>query len=95
LGDLPLAGHLAPQFMLSDGRRSDDRTGYHHVLLVANTTTLPSRLALSLAGTEVLTGNDAEGIGAWLRGHGLIAALVRPDRYIRGTARDGAELDRL
>ncbi len=95
LGDLPLAGHLAPQFMLSDGRRSDDRTGYRHVLLVANTTTLPSRLALSLAGIEVLTGNDAEGIGTWLSGHGLIAALVRPDRYIRGTARDGAELDRL
>ena len=22
--DLPLAGHLAPQFLLSDGRRSDD-----------------------------------------------------------------------
>jgi 3-(3-hydroxy-phenyl)propionate hydroxylase len=32
IGDLPLAGRLAAQFTLSDGRRSDDRSGYANVL---------------------------------------------------------------
>lgn len=93
--DLPLAGHLAPQFMLSDGRRSDDRTGYRHVLLVETAAALPSRLALPQAGINILAGDDAEGVGDWLRGHGIIAALARPDRYIRGTARNETELERL
>lgn len=95
LGDLPLAGHLAPQFALKDGRRSDDRTGYSHVLLVESAVALPSCRALSQAGIEILTSDDAEGIGQWLREHGVIAALVRPDRYVRGTARNDSELDRL
>lgn len=94
-GDLPLAGHLAPQFTLRDGRRSDDRIGYSDVLLVENVATLASRLVHSQAGITILTGEDAEGIGPWLREHGLIAALVRPDRYVRGTARNETELDRL
>jgi 3-(3-hydroxy-phenyl)propionate hydroxylase len=44
---------------------------------------------------KILTSDDAEGIGPWLREHGITAALVRPDRYIRGTARDDVEFDRL
>lgn len=95
LGDLPLGGHLAPQFALRDGARSDDRIGYRHVLLVDTAATLSSRPALSQAGIKLLTSDDAEGIGPWLREHGIAAALVRPDRYIRGTARNDAELDRL
>jgi 3-(3-hydroxy-phenyl)propionate hydroxylase len=95
LGDLPLAGHLAPQFTLKDGRRSDDRTGYSPVLLVEGAAALPSRLALSQAGIEILTSDDAEGIGHWLRGHGIVAALVRPDRYIQGAVRNESEFDRL
>lgn len=95
LGDLPLAGHLAPQFELKDGRRSDDRIGYSHVLLVESTAMLSPRLPHSRAGIDVLTSEDAEGIGDWLHEHGITAALVRPDRYVLGTARDDAELDRL
>jgi len=95
LGDLPLAGHLAPQFELKDGRRSDNRIGYSHVLLVESATTLSSNPALSQAGIKILTSDDAEDIGPWLREHGITAALVRPDRYVRGTARNDAELDRL
>lgn len=93
--DLPLAGHLAPQFTLCDDSRSDDRTGYSHVLLVETAAALSSPLALSQAGIKVLTRDDAEAIGGWLREHGIIAALVRPDRYVRGTARNQSELDRL
>ena len=92
--DLPLAGHLAPQFTLSDGSPSDDRTGYSHVLLVETAAAPSSRQALS-QGITILTSDDASSLGPWLREHGIIAALVRPDRYVRGTACNEAELDRL
>ncbi|MGL3108788.1 bifunctional 3-(3-hydroxy-phenyl)propionate/3-hydroxycinnamic acid hydroxylase [Bradyrhizobium sp. BR 1432] len=95
LGDLPLAGHLAPQFTLRDGGRSDDQVGYSHVLLVASAATLSSSLNPSQAGIKILSSDDAEDIGPWLREHGITAALVRPDRYVRGTARNDAELNRL
>ena len=94
-GDLPLAGHLAPQFILNDGSRSDDRIGYSHVLLAENMAALLSRPALSQPGLKILTSEDAEGIGPWLREHGIIVALVCPDRYIRGTARNDAEVEGL
>ncbi|QIP01090.1 bifunctional 3-(3-hydroxy-phenyl)propionate/3-hydroxycinnamic acid hydroxylase [Bradyrhizobium symbiodeficiens] len=95
LGDLPLSRQLAPQFVLGNGERSDDRTGYRHVLLVETAAALPSRPALAQAGIEILTADDADGIGNWLREHGIIAALVGPDRYIRGTASNEIELERL
>ncbi|MCK1733541.1 bifunctional 3-(3-hydroxy-phenyl)propionate/3-hydroxycinnamic acid hydroxylase [Bradyrhizobium sp. 138] len=95
LGASPLAGHLAPQFVLMDGRRCDDRVGYSHVLLTESVAMLSSPLALSRAGIKVLTNDDAEAIGDWLRKHGITAALVRPDRYVRGTASNGTELDQL
>jgi 3-(3-hydroxy-phenyl)propionate hydroxylase len=95
LGDLPLAGHLAPQFTLADDSRSDDRTGYSHVLLVQTAAAISSRLALSQEGINILTSDDASGLGPWLREHGIIAALVRPDRYVSGTACNETDLDRL
>ena len=76
---------------MKDGSRGDDFIGYSHVLLVESA----ARLTHSQAGIKILTSDDAEGIGPWLREHGLTAALVRPDRYIRDTARNDAELDRL
>lgn len=88
LGDLPLAGHLAPQFELKDGRRSDDMVGYGDVLLVENAAALPP-------GIKILTSDESNGVGRWLREHGIIAALVRPDRYVRGAARNTGELARL
>ncbi|OKO85563.1 bifunctional 3-(3-hydroxy-phenyl)propionate/3-hydroxycinnamic acid hydroxylase [Bradyrhizobium sp. AS23.2] len=96
-GELPLAGHLAPQFALSDGSRSDDLTGYSHVLLTETSAALSPhfRDALSQAAIKILSSDDAEGVGRWLREHGIIAALIRPDRYVRGTACNDSELDRL
>ena len=88
-----LVGDLAPQFELRDGSRSDDRIGYDHVLLVASAAALSSRPAI--ARLKILTGDDAHAIGDWLRQHGITAALVRPDRYVRGTARNETELDQL
>jgi 3-(3-hydroxy-phenyl)propionate hydroxylase len=97
IGNLALARHLAPQFSLGDGQRSDDRTGYTNVLLVEKAATLPARVraALAQAGTEVLSGEDAADLPHWLREHGIQAALVRPDRYVRGAARSEADLELL
>jgi 3-(3-hydroxy-phenyl)propionate hydroxylase len=97
IGDLPLAGHLAPQFALTNGRRSDDRTGYTNVLLVERATALSPRIhsALLAAGVEVLTSDDAADLLRWFREHDIKAALVRPDRYVLGAARSEADLDPL
>jgi len=97
IGNLALARHLAPQFSLGDGRRSDDRTGYSNVLLVEKAVTLSARVRAALAqtGTEALSGEDAADLPHWLREHGIQAALVRPDRYVRGAARSEAELELL
>ena len=95
LADQPLAGHLAPQFTLSEGSRSDDQVGYRHVLLVESAAAVPPPATLSRANLQILSGDDAEGVGSWLHEHGIIAALVRPDRYVRGTARNDTELDQL
>lgn len=95
IGDLPLVGHLAPQFTLADGRRSDDRTGYANVLLVEPVAGLgqAALTALTEAGVEVLTSNDTEDVGRWLREHNAKAALIRPDRYVRGAVRDEADVN--
>jgi 3-(3-hydroxy-phenyl)propionate hydroxylase len=94
IGSLPLAGLLAPQFVLSDGRRSDDQTGYASTLLLEAPALLPPRVraALAQAGLKVLTGEDASDIAHWLHEHNVTAALVRPDRYVRGAARSEDEL---
>ncbi len=96
-GSLPLAGHLAPQFTLADGRRGDDRTGYANLLLLDKAAALSARVraALVQAEIDVLTGEDAGEVSRWLAAHNVRAALIRPDRYVRGAARSEAELDLL
>jgi 3-(3-hydroxy-phenyl)propionate hydroxylase len=94
---LPLAGHLAPQFTLANGRRSDDRIGYANLLLIDKAPALSARMcaALGRAGIELLTGEDAGEVSRWLAEHNVRAALIRPDRYVRGAARSEVELDLL
>jgi len=96
IGDHLLAGHLAPQLTLTNGRRSDDQTGYASVLLVEKAALSKSaHTALTRAGLALLTGDDAVDLPRWLDEHDIAAALVSPDRYIRGAVRNEAELDRL
>ena len=78
---------IAPQPMLSDGRRADDVAGYGYALFTRATLPVPSPRDLSvIADPAVLP---------WLDELGAEAVLVRPDRYVLGAARNRVELDDL
>jgi 3-(3-hydroxy-phenyl)propionate hydroxylase len=91
--DTAPAGRIAPQGLTQDGGRTDDEIGYEHVVLVQ-----PAFLAdvLAAAGgkVQVVAALDAAR-AAWLQQHGLVAALVRPDRYVTATATSLEDLVRL
>jgi 3-(3-hydroxy-phenyl)propionate hydroxylase len=55
----------------------------------------PDRAGGALAdGVRELTETDGL-FAAWAQSHGCVAAVVRPDRYVFGLARDAVELNRL
>jgi 3-(3-hydroxy-phenyl)propionate hydroxylase len=92
------AGTLSAQPTLSDGRLLDDAAGYRFAvvgdpgcLAAASAQTKQSWQALDVA---VLDGQH-EAVIEWLSGLGASAALLRPDRYIFGTAETASELDGL
>lgn len=92
------AGTLSAQPALSDGRMLDDAVGYRFALVgdpacldAVSERTRRSWQALDVA---VVDGHHAA-VLEWLRGLGASAALVRPDRYLFGTARTAPELDGL
>jgi 3-(3-hydroxy-phenyl)propionate hydroxylase len=80
------AGRIAPQPVLHDGSRLDDRVGYRFAVV-----TLPELAAAArdVAGEWacVVEARDPA-LREWLDGFGA-AAVLRPDRYVAGTA-DGA-----
>jgi 3-(3-hydroxy-phenyl)propionate hydroxylase len=39
--------------------------------------------------------SDSEELRAWMHAQGVNAVMLRPDRYVMGVARSGAELDTL
>lgn len=56
----------------------------------------PAGSTAPAAGAAVQTLEERDGLLAdWLRERGAIALVARPDRYVYGVARDGAELRRL
>jgi 3-(3-hydroxy-phenyl)propionate hydroxylase len=91
----PLAGQLAPQPTLSCGTRLDSVAGYDYVLLARPgfTASLSTRLktAADEAGLRIID-DPAPSLQSWLQEGGVEAALVRPDRYVLGTARTEDDL---
>jgi 3-(3-hydroxy-phenyl)propionate hydroxylase len=87
-------GTLFPQPRLADdGRLMDESVGRGWRLVLAAGTRAPDRLPARLALLELAARPEAEGVVAhWMRRHGCVAALVRPDHYVYGTARDDAQL---
>lgn len=93
-----LAGRPFPQPQLQDGRLLDE-------LLERRSAVIGSRQALSTAsaataerwrrsGAIVIDQPDPR-LQDWLQAHDASAVILRPDRYIVGVARSGADLDRI
>ena len=83
------AGRLFGQPRLPDGRRMDDVTGHAPILV-----TEPSLVAdLHVpAGVALVTTEEAPDAAAHLARFSTRAALLRPDRYVFGTAETAEEL---
>jgi 3-(3-hydroxy-phenyl)propionate hydroxylase len=91
----PLAGLLSFQPFLSDGTRLDDRIGLRFAV-IARSDLLEDTAAStceiwSQIDATVLDSADAN-YDDWLAQRGLGAVVIRPDRYIFGTAATAAEL---
>lgn len=91
----PPAGTLSQQPRLSCGRLMDEVVGYRFAVLaradLLDEVSPAARAAWERAGAVVLA-NEGE---AYLAGLGASAALIRPDRYVLGVARDASELQDL
>jgi 3-(3-hydroxy-phenyl)propionate hydroxylase len=86
------AGEVSAQPRLADGRRLDDVAGYHPTLLVA-----PGFSGFSghRRGDVRVVVADSEASQDYLSSLSAKAVLIRPDRYLYGTASRTEELDRL
>ncbi|MBX2823807.1 MAG: bifunctional 3-(3-hydroxy-phenyl)propionate/3-hydroxycinnamic acid hydroxylase [Gammaproteobacteria bacterium] len=77
-------GQLFPQPLLADGRRLDDAAGYASVLLAEQA--LTSQLDRSDRTLEVITEQECPALVELLPRWNCRALLLRPDRYVLGTA---------
>jgi 3-(3-hydroxy-phenyl)propionate hydroxylase len=98
MGDDPWAGKLAEQPTLADGARLDDVVGFRFAL-VGDAETLgdvgrDAEELLSRLDVAVVCESDGE-VAEWLGRLGAGAVLVRPDRYVFGTAASRADVDSL
>ena len=89
------AGYIAPQLHLKEGTASDQLVGYGSALLANNSILArwKGRERAAKKGIHVWTPGGLEGISEYLAELGSHAAVVRPDRYVYGTANDVPALD--
>ncbi len=99
--DQRTGGARLPQFVLRDDggqlRALDDLLGGRFAILrLGAFEPLPSDLASAwdrLGGRQIVVANDVEDrVGDWLGSVGATAAVVRPDRYVYGLAREDSDL---
>lgn len=94
-GSGPLVGTLFPQPELDDGSRLDDQAGYGPVLVVDGR--LWGSMPAKIRNTDlfVLKTSQSRQAAGFLTSHDVKAVLVRPDRYISGTAGGATDLAKL
>jgi 3-(3-hydroxy-phenyl)propionate hydroxylase len=91
-------GMLAQQLIATDGARYDDITGYRFVLITAAAKLVEAGIApedITRAGAHLVRAEREPAATAYLTELGAAAVLVRPDRYVLGTAGSSAELQEL
>ena len=86
LPDCAAAGSYFPQFTGSHGERLDDVLGAGAWLISVSTSATPSNTSRSIAIEDPLLAPFREPLAAWLKAQNSTAVLIRPDRYIFGTA---------
>ena len=92
------ARQIAPQPLLADGTRLDDRVGYRFAALLQPdfAASLPQEIRARLADRGViLVADNAPEPHDWLQAAEAPAVVVRPDRYVLGAARSPEELNDL
>ncbi|MFM8865827.1 MAG: bifunctional 3-(3-hydroxy-phenyl)propionate/3-hydroxycinnamic acid hydroxylase [Limnohabitans sp.] len=95
-GDNAAVAQVFPQPRLADGRLLDALLGLKFAVIgepaMLDSVREETREHWQVQGVVVLPARDAEIVG-WLQQHGVRAVLLRPDRYIAGTAQSASELD--
>ena len=97
-GDAAPVAQVFPQPQLADGRLLDAALGLQFAVIgdadVLAAASEATRANWEAQGAVVLPARDPE-IQGWLQQQGVHAVVLRPDRYILGVARTGAELDNI
>jgi 3-(3-hydroxy-phenyl)propionate hydroxylase len=97
-------GARFPQFMLRDEagelRALDDLLGGRFAIVRREPSdALPPEIGAAwdhIGGRQIAAAGDVDGrFSAWLASTGAVAAIVRPDRYVYGLARDAGDLEDL
>ena len=87
---------MFPQHTLPDGRWLDDVIGPRWALLQRRGLRLTPELQAQAQSLGLATPADCgDRIDAWLAEQGLVAVLLRPDRYVRDAATRWEELPSL
>jgi len=97
-GDSAPVGQIFPQPMLADGRLLDAVLGLNFAVIgdeaVLEGVSDETRELWQTQGVVVLPSRDPE-LQDWFQQQGVRAVLLRPDRYIAGTAQTAQELERI
>ena len=88
-----LGGRLIPQAVCADGSRTDDDVGYAYALFVAPSAVDAAKAMVN--GVLPIVVATKPVLVKWMEKSGIVAALVRPDRYVAAVAASADALQQL
>lgn len=88
-------GELFPQPQLSTGEKLDDKIGPNFALVLNSGVDMQSAIDLTNTGKGAIKAiqDKSDGLKSWFDRAQVNAVLIRPDRYILGSARNTNELE--